>query len=216
MRVLLVYYSFTGQAQRAAEAAEQAARQAGHEVTTARVELADTATRLQRPLALAQISTWGGMASKGETVPIVLSPPIAVEDEFDAVLLFTNTWSFSPSVPIQSFLKSAEGHRLLKGKRVAIFVICRGFWKSNLAKTTALVESAGGSVIGGEAFTHPGTWLTSTIQNVKHMTSTTEQHRWGLLALPQFGLSDASMSRVAPFTLRMLEAAAPTGGAPTP
>lgn len=208
MHVLIVYYSFTGQAKRAADATDAVVRAAGHDVTALRLEVADPDARLTRPLAWAQITAWGRKASAGETVPVLLDPPSAARGDYDLVLLFTNTWSFSPSVPIQSFLKSQDGRRLLGGKPVAIYVICRGFWRSNLAKTTALVEAAGGRVIGGEAFVHPGAWLTSTIQTVRHMMSTTDQRRWGVLPLPAFGLSEASMSRLEPFTLRALDAAA--------
>lgn len=207
MKVLVAYYSFTGQAQRAADVVTRVAQQAGHTVATVRIELADDTARLRRPLSWAEISAWGKMASEGQTAPIVLDPPTVAAEAFDLVLLFSNTWSFSPAVPVQSFLKSEAGRRLLNGKPAAIYVICRGFWKRNLATTTRLVEEAGGRVIGGEGFTHPGAWLTSTIQTVRHMMSTREHRRWGLLPLPAFGLSDASIARLGPFTHRNLEAA---------
>ena len=210
MKVLIVYYSFTGQAQRAAEAVAGVTQQAGHVVATLRIDFADDSVRLQRPLTWSQISAWGKLASQGETAPIVLSPSAMAEDTYDLVLLFSNTWSFSPAVPVQSLLKSEVGRRLLNGRPVAIYVICRGFWRRNLAITTSLVQAAGGHVIGGEGFTHPGAWLTSTVQTVRHMMSTSEQRRWGLLPLPAFGLSDEALSRARHFTRRALEIAGRT------
>ncbi len=65
MKCLLLYYSFTGQAQRAVNAVFNACRNAGWVPTTCRVDFATDSDRLKRPLSIGDIKRW--TAAAGET-----------------------------------------------------------------------------------------------------------------------------------------------------
>ena len=210
MKVLLVYYSFTGQAQRAVTEVVKTLEADGHAPALCRVDFADPAARPKRPLSWAQISALGKLSSEGVTVDIVAEPASALDDSYDLVLLFTNTWSFSPCAPIQSFLKSPAAQRVMTGKACAVYVVCRGFWRANLKKTRPLVEAAGARIIGAAPFVHCGFWLGSTLRIVDYMMSDGPPHKTfrGWYPLPKFGLSPRSIRQLAPFTRKMLTAAA--------
>lgn len=204
MNVLLIYYSFTSQAERAVQEMRRALVEDGHQVVVGRIDYSDPAARLQRPISWDEISRLGKLSRDGVHVPVDLTVDGEGAEETDLIVLCSNTWNFSPAVPVQSFLADADGVRLLKGKKVAVAIICRGFWRSNLKKLRPLITATGAELIGHDAFTHDGAWLTSTIQTVKHMTSLTDTGRFGVLPLPKFGLSDTSMRRIAPFIRQML------------
>ena len=207
MRILIVYYSFTGQAQRVAGLMASAVAQAGHQPVLCRVAFADPAEPLAAPVPFAVVGRWSGLTKQGAAaVPITLGTDLTAEAPFDAVFLLSNTWSTRPSAPIQSFLQQSASP-VLKGLPVAIGIVCRGFWKQNLKMTRAMVEVAGGHVVATEIFTHAGSWLASTITNVLGMIRPPPvPPRFGPIKLPPFGVSPASCAKVAGFVRAALAA----------
>jgi len=205
MKVLLIYYSFTGQAALAAERAAQACREAGSEPTLCRVEFADELVRLRRPLSTREVKHWTAAAAKGQTLPVCYDPPAALRSEYDLVLIFSNTWQSSPSVPIRSFLQSADARRVLDGKAFAVLVICRRLWKENVSAVRALGEAAGGQFVAGEGFTHPGNRIGSLVQTVSYLMRDGMPWRHLLgIPLPNYGLSQKAISRVGEFVTGVL------------
>lgn len=190
-RVLLVYYSFTDQARIAAELAAEELRRQGAEAVLVRIDFADPAQRLRRPLPFKGGQThWGNLAEKRVTLPVVVDHPEALQRRYDLVLLFSNTWKFHPSVPVQSFLVTPEAAGVLRDTPFAVLVICRGFWRKNLRLVREMAEKLGGRFVGGGGFGFAGGWLTSTVQSVRYVAEQgdSETH-WGPLPLPPFGLS---------------------------
>ena len=68
-------------------------------------------------------------------------PAQAESGDYDLVVIGSPTWWLTTCMPIRSYLKSDAAAKLLKGKSVAGFVVCRRYWKNNL-KT---VQSARGT-----------------------------------------------------------------------
>lgn len=200
-RVLLVYYSFTDQARIGAELAAEELRARGDEAVLVRIDFADPAQRLRRPLPFKGGQThWGNLAEQRVTVPVVSDDPQALQSRYDLVLLFSNTWKFHPSVPVQSFLATPEAALVLRDTPFAVIVICRGFWKKNLRIVRALAEKLGGRYVDGAGFGFAGGWLTSTVQSVRYVAGQGEsERRWGLLPLPPFGLSPEAKQQLRAF-----------------
>lgn len=204
MRVLIVYHTFTGQAGNVADSAAQLIRARSSEALLCRVDFADVTERHQPPVPFSVIKRWSDEAKGGILKPISLDPEPPTADKFDAVILLSNTWNWHPSAPIQSLLKSARARELFAGKPVGIGIVCRGFWKNNLAMTKALVQAAGGRVIAEEVFTHAGSWLRSTIINILRMTKPAPlRTRIGPFRLPPFGVSPDSMAKIPSFVARL-------------
>ncbi|MET0985754.1 MAG: hypothetical protein ABW034_10145 [Steroidobacteraceae bacterium] len=207
MRVLIVYHSFTGQAEKVARSVLKTLAARSVTASLCRLDFAEAAERLQAPVSFGVIKRWGDQAKRGTSVPFVMSAQPMAAGDFDAVVLLSNTWMFHPAVPIQSFLRDQRGRGLLTGKPVAIGIVCRGFWRKNLGITTSLVQQAGGRVVTHEVFRHAGSWLRSTITNINGMTKTTPlPSRLGPLLLPPFGVSPESMARVPTFVDCLLQA----------
>jgi hypothetical protein len=66
------------------------------------------------------------------TVGEIRIPDVVTAREYDLVCICSPTWWLSTNVPIRSFLESETAGRVLKGKRFAVAVICRRYWRHNL------------------------------------------------------------------------------------
>jgi protein-tyrosine phosphatase len=199
MKVLLIYYSFTQQAERAVREAQRACHESGHEAVLCRVDFADPAQRLHRPLSPAAVKRWTRAAAQAETAPVCHEPAGALDDEPDLILVFSNTWQDSPCVPIRSFLQS-EAARVLAGKPFAVLVICRRLWQKNAAAVRTLGEAARGHFLGAQAFTHPGSGAGSLVQTISYlMRSGPPWRRFLGFPLPEYGLSPESLAQAGPF-----------------
>ena len=204
MRFLVIYHSFTHQAALVAgKIAEEAVRQGGS-AALCRVDFADPTQRRQAPVPFAVIKEWSDLAKAGTTVPVELTPATIDPAGYDRVILLSNTWSFHPSVPIQSLLKSDVGRQLLADRKVAVGIVCRGFFSKNLAIVKDLVAQDGGTVITHEVFAHAGGWLLSTIANVTGMTKADPPRKFGPFRLPPFGVSPQSLAKIPDFVSRAI------------
>ena len=72
---------------------------------------------------------------------------------------------------MRSFLKSDEARKLLVGKPFAVFVVCRQYWRENLAEVRELAEQQGGRYVGGIHFTYPGDPLRSMLSLTSYLGS---------------------------------------------
>src|SRR5204862_4394044 len=134
-RVLFVYFTYTQQSLKVAEAMADALRERGCDVRLAGIEFTDPryAERFTRfPLRHAFLDIFGMLPAqlRGATGEIRI-PDEARAGDYDLVCVGSPTWWLKTSVPIRSFLKSEEAGRLLDGKPVAANVVCRGDWSIN-------------------------------------------------------------------------------------
>lgn len=205
MQCLILYYSMTGQAEKAAMLAAEAACGDGWAVTLCRMTMRDPADALTRPMTIAASKKWTQGAQKGMTVPLAYDPPDAIDRRYDAILLFSNTWGDHPSVPMRSFLESDAARPLLSDTPFGAYIVCRRLWERNLRIVQQLGEAAGGRFLGGEPFMHPGGQIGSLIQTITYLYRTDGgRKRFAGFPLPRYGLSDEAAARVAPFTRELL------------
>lgn len=202
---LILFYSLTGQAEKAAAIAADTARREGWEVTVCRISMTAPEDALARPMRIADSKKWTQGAQQGMTVPVACEPAGALARRYDAVLLFSNTWGDHPSVPVRSFLGSPAARAVLEGTPFGVYIICRRLWQKNLALVRGMAEAAGGRFIGGEVFLHPGGQVGSLIQTISYLHRSDDGLRHFLgLPLPRYGLSDEAVARLPDFTKEAL------------
>ena len=203
---LILFYSLTGQAEKAATIAADTARGEGWDVTVARLAMTAPEDKLARPMRIADSKKWTQGAQNGMTVPVACTPDDALLRRYDTVLLFSNTWGDHPSVPVRSFLQSRQAKAVLDGTPFGVYIVCRRLWEKNLAIVRELGEAAGGRFVGGEPFMHPGGQLGSLIQTVSYLFRADDglKSLFGL-PLPRYGLSDAALARLPLFTKQVLK-----------
>jgi menaquinone-dependent protoporphyrinogen IX oxidase len=166
-RVLVVYYTYTQQTLKVAEAMADALIERGCDVRLAGIEFTDKrwAERFTRfPLRHAYGDVLGMApaqlrAATGE----IRIPDDAQAGDYDLICVGSPTWFFRPSVPVRSFLKSDEAGPLLDGTRFAVFVVCRRYWSINLKAVKKLATKRGGEYVDGVHFTFAGRQVRSLL-----------------------------------------------------
>ncbi|MET0988492.1 MAG: hypothetical protein ABW034_24095 [Steroidobacteraceae bacterium] len=201
MKVLVVYYSLTGQAVTASSLAAEAIRESGSDVTMCRVDFADPAIRPKRPFTMGDVKRWSDCAANGELFPISYDPQSALSQRYDLIILFSNTWQHCPSPPIRSLLALPEFKNVLRGTPFAIYVVSRRLWEKNAGIVKQEGEAAGGRCIAVHHFGHHGGAISSLFTTVTYMLRSGDSVPW---PLPKFGLSNDAVSRVKPATREVL------------
>jgi menaquinone-dependent protoporphyrinogen IX oxidase len=159
-RVLFVYFTYTQQSLKVAEAMGEVLRESGCDVRLARIELTDSrwSERFTRfPLRHPYGDIFGMMPAqaRGATGEIEI-PEDARDGNYDLVVIGSPTWWIKTSVPIRSYLKSDAASRILKGKRFAAYVVCRRYWGFNLRGVKKLGTERGGVYVDGIHFSFAG------------------------------------------------------------
>jgi menaquinone-dependent protoporphyrinogen IX oxidase len=174
-RVLLLYYSYTGQSLKVLEAAGQVFAERGCEVHKAPIEFTDPryADRFSRfPMQ----RVWRDMlsvlpAQKRGVTGEIRTPDTVRDGDYDLICIGSPTWWQTVSMPMRSFLKSDEAQKLLSGKPFAVFVVCRQYWRENLDAVRELAEQRGGRYVDEIHFTYPGDALRSMLSLTSYLGS---------------------------------------------
>ncbi|HEY1440718.1 MAG TPA: flavodoxin family protein [Mycobacterium sp.] len=172
-RILLLYYTYTGQALKVLEAAGDVFRDRGCEVQKAKIEFTDRrfAERFSRfPMR----SVWPDMlsvlpAQMRHASGDIRTPDGVRDGNYDLVCIGSPTWWRTTSMPMRSFLKSDEARKLLAGKSFAVFVVCRRYWRENFAAVRKLAEMQGGRYVDGVHFAYPGDQLRSMLSLTSYL-----------------------------------------------
>src|SRR3954447_16958047 len=186
-RVLIVYYSYTRQTQRVADAMADVFADEGCEVQQAAIALTDQryASRFDRfPLPFRKLV---GMlpAQARHAVGDIEVPRVVSKGEYDLVCIGSPTWWLTACLPIRSFLASPEAGPLLAGRRFTAFVVCRRYWRGSMRTVRKLGSSHGGSYVDGVHFTFAGGQVRSLVALVSYLrTGRTRERLLGVKIPP--------------------------------
>ena len=202
-RVLLLFYSYTGQARKVLDAAGEVFRERGWEVHSAPIEFIDPryAERFSRfPMS----HTWRdfiGMlpAQTLKSTGAIRTPDEVRRSDYDLICIGSPTWWRDVSMPLRSFLKSDEAPPLLAGKPFAVFVVCRRYWRENLNAVRKLAEKVGGRYEGGIHFGYPGDQLRSMLSLTSYLGSGEYRERYLGLRIPATNISEGQLDETRRF-----------------
>ncbi|MGJ8664974.1 MAG: dialkylresorcinol condensing enzyme DarA [Patiriisocius sp.] len=139
-------------------------------------------------------------------IPTELEPiPTSVLDKkYDLVILGYTVWYLTPSIPVNSFLKSAEGKKLLQNTPVVTVIGARNMWIMAQEKMKQLLVDCGARLVGNIALVD---------RNINHISVITIQHwmlegrkdrKWGIFPKP--GVSEKEISEASKFGVIIQEA----------
>ena len=203
-RVLLLYYTYSGQSLRVLEAAEEVFRLRGCEVERAQIEFTDQryAERFSRfPLR----RVWPDMLSvlpaqkRGETGEI-RTPDAVRNGKYDLICIGSPTWWQTVSMPMRSFLKSDEARELLKDTPFAVFVVCRQFWQENFAAVRELAEQQGGQFVDEIHLTYPGDSLRSMLSLTSYLGTGVQREKYLGVRIPPTNVQAEQLDQVRDFS----------------
>ncbi len=151
VRVLLLYYSFSGQASGLVHRLANGLTSAGVEVAMERlhpeVPLRFPLGSIPRTLRMMFTSF---LRWRVEIAPL----PAVCFDSHDLIILAGPTWSYSPSGPVLRLL-DRDGRQLFAGRQVLPFISCRRYWRYHFFYLKHRLTACGAFVVNRIVFTHP-------------------------------------------------------------
>lgn len=125
--------------------------------------------------------------------------PLQVDaaESFDLVIIAYTVWFLSPSPPITAFLKSAPGRQLVAGKPVITVIACRNMWLMAQEKVKQMLEQAGAVLLDNIALVDGGPSLATFITTPKWMLTGKKGEPGGLL--PPAGIAEAEIKNASRF-----------------
>jgi menaquinone-dependent protoporphyrinogen IX oxidase len=191
-RVLFVYFTYTQQSLKVAEAMGEVLRRRGCDVRLAAIDLTDSrwSERFTRfPLRHAFLDIFGMMPAqlRGATGEISV-PEEAQDGDYDLVVVGSPTWWLKTSVPIRSWLKSDAAGRVLNGKHFAVYVVCRRYWGLNLSGVKKLGSKRGGEYVGGIHFSFAGGQVRSLLSLLSYFGKGENRERYLGVKIPPTNL----------------------------
>lgn len=138
-------------------------------------------------------------------IPTALKPVSeeVLNTKYDLILFHYQVWYLSPSIPINSFLKSEEGKKLLSSTPVITISGSRNMWIMAQEKIKILLRKANANLVGNVALVDRVGNLISVITIVEWMFSGVKKKYLGIFPLP--GVSDKDIQESDKFGEIMLE-----------
>ncbi len=208
-KVLIVYYSQTGQLTSVVQSIGQA-------IASESIQVSYEALRPESeyPFPWPILKFFDVFPESVYLDPPPLKPlQVDPELSFDFVIVAYTVWFLSPSLPITAFLKSPEGKRLLAGKPVITVIACRNMWLMAQEKVKGLLAYAGAHLLDNIALVDPGPSLATFITTPRWMLTGKKGEAGGLL--PPAGVAQhdiANASRFGRAIRQALEEGAETQG----
>ena len=129
-------------------------------------------------------------------------PEEILNTKFDLILFHYQVWYLSPSIPINSFLKSDSGKKILNNTPVITISGSRNMWIMAQEKIKVLLKQANAKLAGNVALVDRVGNLISVITIVEWMFSGVKKKYLGIFPLP--GVSDKDIQESDKFGEAML------------
>jgi menaquinone-dependent protoporphyrinogen IX oxidase len=202
-RVLLLYYTYTGQSLKVLEAAAEVFRERGCEVENAQIEFTDP-QYAERFSHFLMRRVWPDMlsvlrAQKRGATGEIRTPDTVRNGDYDLICIGSPTWWQTVSMPLRSFLKSDEARKLFSGKPFAVFVVCRQYWRENLTAVRELAEQQGGQYVDEVHFTYPGDPLRSMLSLTSYLGSGEYRDRYLGIRIPPTNVQPEQLEQAKSF-----------------
>jgi hypothetical protein len=208
-RVLFVYFTYTQQSLKVAEAMADVLRGRSCDVQLARIELTDSryADRFTRfPLRHALFDILGMMPAQVRSATGEISIPDEARDgDYDLVVIGSPTWWIKTSVPIRSYLKSDAAGRILNNTRFAAYVVCRRYWGFNLRGVRKLGIERGGEYADGIHFSFAGGQIRSLLSLISYFGKGENRERYLGVKIPPTNLKPDYLEDAQGFASRLAD-----------
>ena len=208
-KVLLVYYTFSQQAGRVADAVAKTMEERGCAVTKAQLQFTDSGYTLSHetvPMkwAVMKITAMLPGQFRRKTAEIQV-PEEARSGEYDLVVLGGPTWWLTANMPMRSYLKTDGAKAVLNGKPFGGFSVSRRYWHGNVETMQKLGEAAGGTWLGETHFLAAGNQVKSMMSWLSYMRSGEMKERWFGVKIPPTNLKPDFEEQAREFANRLLD-----------
>jgi hypothetical protein len=207
--VLFVYHTFTKQALKITEDMEAVFRDRGCDIDRAEIEFTDK--RYVKNFARFPMKHryWDVIrmlpAQLRRATGEVRVPPEAEGGDYDLVVIGSPTWWLTTCMPVRSYLKSDAAAKLLGGKSVAAFVVCRRYWKNNLKTVKTLAEANGATSVETTYFKYLGGQVRSLLSLISYLGTGEYHDRYLGVKIPPTNLQPSHHAAAREFAVRLAD-----------
>jgi len=191
-RILLIYYSQSGDAARVAQKLAETLRAPDSELVIERLR-----PREEYPFPWRRIGRFFEVLPECHLGPLPKLEPIQFDPDqrFDLIILVYQVWFLTPSLPVQSFLQ-APAARVLRDRRVLTISVSRNMWHSASETMKVLLERCGARHHDNAALTHQGPAWATFITTPRALLFGKTSRFWGF---PPAGIAETELVRVSRF-----------------
>lgn len=199
--VLVIYYSQSGQLETIAQ------HIAKPFLNDENIKVTFHEIRLEKPFPFPwnKESFFDAFPESFLQIPTALKPvpEEILNTKFDLILFHYQVWYLSPSIPINSFLKSEDAKKILNNTPVITISGSRNMWIMAQEKIKVLLRKANANLVGNVALVDRIGNLISVITIVEWMFSGVKKKYLGIFPLP--GVSDKDIEESSQFGEIMLD-----------
>lgn len=190
-KVLIVYYSQTGQLKNIIDAVAEPLK------TECQLFFEELKPVTDFPFPWTGMSFFQTFPESVQEIPCQLEPfKNDPELDYDLIILAYQVWYLSPSIPVNSFLKSAAAKKFLNGKPVITLLGVRNMWIMAQERVKTMIADAGGKLAGNIVMNDPTGNLTSVVTIVRWMTTGEKApFRWMGKRFPAAGVPEEVIGR---------------------
>lgn len=191
-RVLILYYTQTGQQLSILQSLSTPIVDAGHDVHFEAIQPVE-----QYPFPWSAYTFFNAFPETFQQKPLELKPLTdAAFGSFDLVILGYQPWFLSPSRPISSFLQSDDGKRILAEKNVVTILGCRNMWLGAQEKVKKRLLQAKAHLKGHIALVDRSGNLVSLVTILRWLLT---GKKGAFLFFPPAGVSESDVRNAARF-----------------
>lgn len=191
-RILVIYFSQSGQQMRILQSLVKPFLDAGHEVVFEELKPVE-----RFPFPWSAYEFFNAFPETFTQQPIALQALSSnTNQNFDLIVLGYQPWFLTPSRPISSFLQSEEGKRILTDKNVVTVLGCRNMWLGAQEKVKRRLIEANANLVGHMALVDRSGNLTSLITILRWMFTGNKEPFW---FFPPAGVSENDIQHAAVF-----------------
>ncbi|MCD4683548.1 MAG: hypothetical protein K8R86_09725 [Bacteroidales bacterium] len=185
-KVLVVYYSQTGQAKEIADSVINPLK-SEFEITFEKLK-----SKEPYPFPWKGMSFFQVLPESVKEIPCEFEPfGFDPDKNFDLIILAFQVWYLSPSIPISSFLQTQEAKKVVQGKPVITIQGNRNMWVMSQERIKKRIYDLGGNLVGNIVLTDKNPNLVSVITITRWMMKG-KKHGDGLYGklFPPAGISE--------------------------
>lgn len=199
-RALVLYFSMTEQAEKAAGAIKRGLEAEGVSVDVSLIEpVKPYIFPFKSRLGFFKLSlnVWRGQKIKIK--PLEVNP-----DNYDMIILGTQTWWMSPALPVRAVFNDVGNKHIFEGRNVAVFVVSRGLWQGNLRMTLGSLRKFGANIVDTIPLQHRGKEPYRLITLGGYLLTGKEfKPDWLKKILYHYGLDEVELQRAEAFGRRL-------------
>ena len=182
-KILVVYFTQSGQQKRILESLVKPFIEAGH-----RVHLETLYPVEPFPFPWSAYEFFNAFPETFTQRPLALKPLSAKAfEKYDLVILGYQPWFLTPSRPISSFLQSDDAKRILENNNVITILGCRNMWLGSQEKVKHRLQQANAKLVGHIALVDKGGNLTSLVTILHWMLTGKKEPFW---FFPEAGVAE--------------------------